>query len=117
VALNTDREKAWGLGKGAQIEGPSNGRKLEIHKGWPKAGVPDGNAWSWIIRWFEGYKPPRGKGFELVIVNATYYGKILETGTQGGGSGRKYKVVTYMLSELVQRLKKEGLNIAAAGIL
>jgi hypothetical protein len=46
-----------------------------------------------------------------VVVNATYYGKILEEGKQRYGSGKKYKVLTYLLNDVVKLSKNfEGMN-------
>jgi hypothetical protein len=102
VAYNTDREKAISFTQGM-------GDPLQWHRGWKKHGIPDGNALLWFDRWLKSYKPKSNK-FELVLVNATYYGKILEEGRQGKLGGRKFKVLTYLINELTDKARKFDKN-------
>lgn len=103
IAYNTDREQAIGFTMG--MDDP-----LTWHKGWAKHGIPDGTAPDWFDLWLKNYRP-KSKSFELVVVNATYYGKILEEGKQRYGNGKKYKVLTYLLNDVVKLSKNfEGMN-------
>lgn len=108
VATNSRGEKAIGHSIGWDDN-------LKQHKGWAKIGVPDGTAHEWFDLWLQKYEPKNKKSFELVIVNVTYYGKILEEGRQRYGNGKKYKVVTYLLGEL--KNKSNGFEGAEVSIL
>jgi hypothetical protein len=109
IAYNTDREKAYGYAPGMFEE-------LQWHRGWDAMGIPDGDAALWFDRWLESYTP-KSKAWELVVVNVTFYGKILEEGRQGLGGGRKYKVITYLLSDLVKMAKDLNMDVKDIGLL
>jgi hypothetical protein len=98
LAYNTDRERAIGYSQGM-------GESLQWHKGWEKRGIPDGDSSLWVEYWLSTFKP-KPKGFSLVIANVAYYSRILEEGTQSKGSGRQYKVITYLFNELLNAGKQ-----------
>jgi hypothetical protein len=123
IAYNTDREQAIGFSQG-------HNEDLGWHHGWPKRGIPDGTAVEWFERWLKSYKP-KTMGFELVVLNATYYARILEEGAQIGykgigvfnpsndnkkhtGSQKKYKIVTYLIDDLYQRGQSFGKNVSVS---
>jgi hypothetical protein len=99
IAYNTDREQALGFS-------PMMQEDLGTHKGWAKHGIPDGNAAVWCWDFFAKYKPPTKK-FCLVIVNPTYYARILEDGKQRYGVGNKFRILTYLLGE-AERISTEA---------
>lgn len=74
------------------------------HKGWEKYGIPDGTGRDWLNEFFAEWRP-KAKGFVLIVVNAAFYSRILEEGTQNNRGGknvpaRKFRIITQIASEM-----------------
>lgn len=76
----------------------------EVHKGWPKYGIPADTGRGYLESFFESYRSEvKQKGFVLVCVNAAYYSQILEDGAQARPSRQiatKYRIISQISDEM-----------------
>lgn len=73
----------------------------DVHKGWSKAGIPDGTGYEWARMFVKelgktGAIPQRG--FAMVVFNAAYYSHFQEH--QEGNLKRKYRVISQIYGDL-----------------
>lgn len=73
----------------------------DVHKGWSKAGIPDGTGYEWARMFVKelgktGEIPQRG--FAMVVFNAAYYSHFQEH--QEGNLKRKYRVISQIYGDL-----------------
>lgn len=67
--------------------------------GWKRAGIERGFGRSDVIDFLNSYAP-KGNGFQLIVVNAVFYTKILERG--GGGVKSRYRVISQEFSNMAK---------------
>lgn len=72
-----------------------------VHKGWEKAGIPEGTGYEWarmFVKEFgeSGEVPPTG--FALVVFNAAFYSKIQELGAKP--LKHRFKIISQVVGDL-----------------
>lgn len=76
----------------------------EVHKGWPKHGIPGDTGRGYLESFFEDYRNEvKSKGFVLVCVNAAYYSQILEDGAQARPSRQiatRYRIISQISDDM-----------------
>lgn len=75
------------------------------HKGWAKKGIPADTGRGYLDKFFQDHKAPANR-FQLVVVNAIYYTKILEDGKGFGGA--KYKIITQIGDDMYKLQEQYG---------
>lgn len=71
----------------------------QMRNGWANAGIPKGYGRDDLMQYLSEYKP-KTNGFQLIVVNAVFYTKILEAGR--GGVKHKYRVITHEFSNMAE---------------
>lgn len=87
----------------ARIFSFDDAENTEKHRGWKKAGIPDGTGTEWAKMLREEIKsgawgniPP--KGYCLIVFNAAFYSSVQEQG--GGNLKRKYRILSQITTEM-----------------